>query len=109
MDWRLPPKLPSSYWKLRRVAQVFSAILILSVFTSSYFMNTYFYYPSQPSPAEGKIVGVLIKGGVHYITHQEWIYTRWAFYTSVTSGVLLAVVCAVIYLRYGKDGFRRDI
>ena len=63
MDWRLPPKLPSSYWKLRRVGQVFSAILILSVFTSAYFMNTYFDYPSQPSPAEGKVVGVLIKGG----------------------------------------------
>jgi hypothetical protein len=109
MDWRPLPKLPRSYWKLRRVAQAIIVILLLSVSVSVYFQDTYIYYPSQPSPEEGKVVGVLIKGRPHYITHRQWMYTRWALYTTVTSGALLAAVFALIYLRYGKDGFRRDI
>ncbi|SKA37948.1 hypothetical protein SAMN02745126_05984 [Enhydrobacter aerosaccus] len=109
MDWRPPPKMPGSYWKIRRVGQVISAIFILSIFATAYFQNTYIHYPTRPEPADGKIVGVLIKGSVHYITHQEWLYTRWAFDTSIVSGVLIALILAVIYLRYGKDGFRRDL
>ena len=57
-------------------------------------------------PAEGKVVAVLIKGGTHYITQQQWEYSRWSFHTADGAASILAVLCGVIYVLYGKAGFR---
>lgn len=83
--------------------------MVLSVFASFAMQMTYFYYPSAPVPEEGKVVGVRIKGSIHYITQQQGEYLRWTSHTTIAAGAVFAVLCGVIYLLYGRDAFRRDI